>query len=405
VNARPVITGLGVIGPHGVGREPLAAALAAGAPRVATIDRSAGYHLEGSSRSAALVPPGDLSRWLPAAQARRMGMPSRWAVASARMALAEAGIGSLAGRRTAVVLATAFGSVMFTEKLVRQILEEGPESAQPFYFSECVANAAAGQTAIAIGATGANVTITQREAGPLIALAQGAREVAEGRAEVAIVGSADEMTPLLHALLGRYGATAAARDGGEELPRPFDHRRNGLLAGEGAAVVVIEHEADALARGAVPVARIAASASAFDSSARESDWGDGHAALAGRLVTALAGAGIAPASIDRIVSGASGSLRGDRLEGLVLRDAWRGADLPPVLAPKAVTGEYGGGILAGGVLAASGTPFGRIAAFEAPDPEMMITPHDGAPLDPPRRVLLSSLAAGGGAAWAVLDRP
>jgi 3-oxoacyl-[acyl-carrier-protein] synthase II len=402
---RPVITGLGTVGPHGVGREALAAALAAGRPRVARVDRSAGYHLDGGSRVAALVPPGDLSRWLPVAQGRRMGMPSRWAVVAARMALAEAGIASLAGRRAAVVLATAFGSVLFTEKLVRQILEEGPESAQPFYFSECVANAAAGQTAIALGATGANVTVTQREAGPLLALAQGAREVSEGRADVSIVGSTDEMTPLLHALLGRYGATAAAWNGREESPRPFDLRRDGLLAGEGAAVVVVEHEAAARARGCVPIARIAATASAFDPTGTESDWGDGYEALARRLVAALDRADIAPRSIDRIVSGASGSRRGDRLEGLVLREVWAGSELPPVLVPKAVVGEYGGGILAGGVLAASGSPFGRIAAFEAPDPEMMITPHDGAPLDPPHRLLLSSLAAGGSAAWAVLERP
>jgi 3-oxoacyl-(acyl-carrier-protein) synthase len=122
-------------------------------------------------------------------------------------------------------------------------------------------------------------------------------------------------------------------------------------------------------------------------------------------VAALDRAGVTPASIDRIVSGASGSRRGDRLEGLVLREVWRGGGIPPVVVPKAVVGEYGGGIIAGGVLAASGTPFGRIEAFEAPDPDMTISPHDGAPLDPPRRLLLSSLAAGGAAAWAVLERP
>jgi 3-oxoacyl-[acyl-carrier-protein] synthase II len=405
VSDAAVITGLGAVGSHGIGRDPLAAALAAGRPRVSEVDRSAGYHLDGGSRSAALVPTLDLSRWLPPSQARRMGMPSRWTVSASRMALAEAGIDTLEGRRAAVIVATAFGAVQFTEKLVRQILDEGPEAAQPFYFSECVANAAAGQAAIALGARGANVTITEREAGPLIALARGAQEVSEGRADVAIVGSTDEMTPLLHALLGRFGATARARGGRPEAARPFDVRRDGILAGEGATALVVEREHDALARGVEPIARVAASASAFDPTASESDWGDGHAALARALVSTLGRAGVSPSSIDRIVSGASGSLRGDRLEGLVLRDAWGRADLPPVLVPKAVVGEYGGGILAAGVLAACGARFGPVAGFETPDPEMMITPHDGTPLDPPRRVLVSSLAAGGAAAWAVLERP
>lgn len=405
MNVEAVVTGLGLVGPHGIGREPLVVAFAAGLPLATEIDRSSCYHLAHGSRFAALVPDIDLSRWLPPAQARRLGMPSRWAVGASRMALEEAGISSLEGRRTCVVLATSFGSVLFTEKLVRQILDEGPEAAQPFYFSECVANAAAGQTAIALGARGANITITQREAGPLIAFARGAQEVREGRADVAVVGSVDEMTPLLHSLLDRFGATARAGDRAPEHPRPFDRNRNGMLAGEGAAVLVIEREADAAARGVRSIARVAASASAFDPTATESDWGKGYAGLARALTAALARARCPPDSLDRIVSGASGSLRGDALEGAVLRSVWNEAPLPPVLVPKAVAGEYGGGILAGGVLAAAGAQFGRVAAFETPDPGLMITPHDGSLLDPPRRVLVSSLAAGGAAAWVVLESP
>lgn len=400
-----VITGLGAIGPHGTATAALEAAFAAGLPLFADIETAAGHHRPGASRRAALVPKVDLSRWVPPAQARRLGMPSRFAIAAAKAALEQAGLASLDDRSAAVFLATSFGAVLFTEKLVRQILEEGPESAQPFYFSECVANAAAGQTAIALGARGANVTVTEREAGPLIALARGAQEVVEGRADVAIVGSADEMTPLLHALLDRFGATARPRGAADERPRPFDRRRNGVLAGEGAAVVVIEREDDAIERGATPLARIAATGSAFDPSASESDWGRGEGSLARALRSALSRARLAPERIDRIVSGASGTRRGDRLEGRVLRAAWETAELPPIVVPKAVVGEYGGGILAGAVLAAAGAPFGAVAAFETPDPELMIVPHDGSPLDPPRRTLVSSLAAGGAAAWVVLERP
>jgi 3-oxoacyl-(acyl-carrier-protein) synthase len=168
-------------------------------------------------------------------------------------------------------------------------------------------------------------------------------------------------------------------------------------------VLVIEREADARGRGARPIARLVASASAFDPTATETDWGAGDAPLARALSTALARAAVPTRSIDRIVSGASGSRRGDRLEAGVLSAVWKGSSMPPVLVPKAVVGEYGGGILAGGVLAVGGALFGPVAAFETPDPEMMITPHDGTPLDPPRRVLISSLASGGAAAWLVLE--
>jgi len=400
-----VVTGLGVIGAHGIGRASLQDALLAGRPLVSEVNRSAGYHRADSSRFAALVPKLDLAGWLPPAEARRLSTPSRYAVAAARMALADSGLLDLAGRRVAIVLATAFGALLFTEKLVRQILEEGPESAQPFYFSECVANAAAGRVAIALGARGANVTITEREAGPLLALARGAQEVREGRADVAIAGAADEITELLHALLDRFRGTARAEGGRGEAPRPFDAARNGVLAGEGASVVVIEREGDAADRGRPPLARVAASGAAFDATASVSDWGVGHASLARVLRAALTRAGLDVSSIDRVVSGASGARGGDRLEAATLAALWGDARIPPIVTPKAVAGEYGGGLLASAVLAAEGAPFGRLVAFETRDPECGLVPHDGSPLPAPRRVLVTSLAAGGAAAWAVLERP
>ena len=400
-----VVTGLGVIGPQGIGRETLEAALLAGRPLPSEMDRSAGYHAADSSRLAALVPKLDFARWLPAAEARRLSMPSRFAVSAARMAMEDAGIASFEGRRVAVVLATAFGALLFTEKLVRQILDEGPESAQPFYFSECVANAAAARVAIALGARGANVTITEREAGPVLALTRAAHEVTSGRADVAIAGSADEMTPLLHALLDRFRGTARASRQGDEAARPFDLNRDGVLAGEGATVVVIEREADAAARGARPLARVGATVAAFDPSASVSDWGGGEDALGRALRAGVSRAGVRMEEIDLIVSGASGARRGDRLEAMTLKAALGGASLPPVVVPKAVTGEFGGGLLASAILATTGAAFGRPTAFATPDPSLPIAPHDGGQLPAPGKVLISTLAAGGAAAWAVLERP
>ena len=58
--------------------------------------------------------------------------------------------------------------------------------------------------------------------------------------------------------------------------------------------------------------------------------------------------------------------------------------MPPVLAPKGVTGEYGGPFLAAAVLAAGGRIGRGTAGFDEPDPELGIVPHDGtALLGPP----------------------
>ena len=400
-----VVTGLGTIGPYGFGREALAKALASGKPVASEVDRGTGWHREGGSRLAALIRERDLSRWIPPAAARRMSFPSKLAVAAGKMALPDAGIETVAteGGRVGVYLATAFGPVHNTEKLLRQIFLEGAEAAQPFYFSECVANTPAAQLAIAVGARGPNVTIVQRESGPLLAVGRGAQAVREGRVDRALAGAVEEIPPLLHALLGRFGALAHEEEKLAENPRPFDRRRNGILAGEGASLLILEREDAALARGARILARVKWSGGAFDATAGVTDWGEGHDALAGALRAGLQTAG-GIAGVSAVVSGASGAKRGDLLEARVLKAVWGDLPLPPVMTPKAVTGEYGGGTLAAGLLALEGAALAPLPEPPEIDPEIGFAQHRGAAPENRARVLLTGLASGGAAAWLLLER-
>ena len=449
-----LVTGLGTVGAYGCGGDSLRRALAAPDPDAAfsslasEIDRSAGYHRPGSARRALLTGSVSLGDWLAPGEARRMSPPSKLAVVAARMALACAGFADRRCDReeTAVAISTAFGPSSYSEALLKQILFEGPEATSPFLFTESVANAPAAQVAILCRARGPSVTICQREAGALQAVGQGAADVAAGRAPRALVGAVDEMTPLLHALLDRFGALArpAAGAGGAEVARPFDRRRAGFVAAEGATVLLLETAESAAERGARALARVLGWGSAFDPTAPQAGWGTGHDRLARSLRRGLARAGIDLGAIGRIVAGASGSRRGDRLEGLMLCEVWEGRPLPPVLAPKGLLGEYGGGFLGAAVLAAAGCRLGAAAAgvellgaFE-PDPEVGIVPsphspggneqEDGEPPSQPRAlpwaeearafgpstrpggagdgaILVTSVAAGGAASWLVLGAP
>lgn len=405
-----LVTGLGTVGAYGAGDESLRRHLVSPEPPwslLSEVDRSPGYHLPKAAHKAYMVDGALVREWLSATEARRMSPPSKMALAAARMALRGAGLADCPpDERTGVTIATAFGPSSYSEGLLRQILLEGPESASPFLFTESVANAPAAQIAIAVRARGPGATVCQREAGPLLAVGQAAADVASGRAPRALAGAVDEMTPLLHSLLDRFGALA--RNGTPdvvEVARPLDRRRSGFLAGEGATLLVLEGEEEAIARGAAPLARILAWGSAFDPTAPTLGAGTGHALLARSLRRSLERAGIPLESIDRIVSGASGSRPGDAAEALMLRETWGEIPIPPVLAPKSRTGEYGGGLLGPAVLAAAGAPFGPTAGFEEPDPGLGIVPHDGSPLPPPSTVLVTSVAAGGATSWLVLGAP
>ncbi len=411
---RPVvISGLGWVGAAGCGRQALTEALGDGrvvTSRVEDLDSYGRQHAGPrhsldypGGRLAHLAAAQDLSPWLHPRKARRMSQPSKFAVAAAHMACTDASLDVASGAgNMAVVLATNFGPSSFTEGILEQIYTESPEAVSPFLFTESVANAPTAQVALALGATGPNITVTQREAGCLLALGRAAREIENGRAEVALVLAVDEMTALLHRVLNRFGALARAR-GGEEMARPFDLRRNGTLAAEGACALVMESAAHCERRGGLPLARLRAQVAAFDPTAPSAGWGRRPEALEQRLRQGLRSQGVVVDSIDRIVSGAGGHRHGDWVEAKLLRALWGEAALPPVLVPKATVGDYAGGFLAAAVLAASGVPFASTPGFQQRDPDLGIVPHDGSPSAPPRRLLVSTLGVGGSAAWMVLE--
>ncbi|MCP4656526.1 MAG: hypothetical protein GY856_14030 [bacterium] len=402
---RVVVSGFGAISSAGCGRQRVAAAFRDSTLQLSEVDRTAGYHRDGGSLLAAVVGDVDLSAWLKPRAARRMSRPSRLAVAAAKMALEEAGVETGSDElAAAVVLSTAYGPSAFTEQILGQVFGQGPEAASPFLFAESVANAPAAQVALACRAVGPNLTVTQREAGPLIALARGATEVALGRASCGLVLAVDEFCALVHSVLDRFGALARRRGGDPEMARPFDRRRNGFLFAEGATVLVLEEEQAVRRRGGRVLARIRLCAGAFDPDAPRTSWSHDPRRLAGALARHLARAALAPEEIDCIVSGASGSRDGDRLEGLILKEVWGDSPLPPIVAPKAVSGEHGGALLAAAQLAVEGSPFGPTPGFVEIDPELGIVPHDGRPLPPPRRALITALAPGGAAAWVVLEQ-
>jgi 3-oxoacyl-[acyl-carrier-protein] synthase II len=398
------ITGMGTISAIADNVEGLRAALADSIPAPGReVDRKAGYHRRGGSRTALLATAPLGTAWLSAGEARRMSPPSRLAVAAARQAVAAAGCGAEVLDQAAIFLSTAFGPSTFSEGLLRQVLLEDPEAASPFFFTESVANAPAAQVAIAVGAHGPNVTICQREAGALIALGRAAAAIRSGRTAVAITGSVDELSPLLHALLDRFGSLARGAKAEREVSRPFDRRRNGFLAAEGATVVVLEDAEVARARGARPLAEVRGWGSGFDPTARPHGWGHGAADLAAAIGSTLWRCDATCEDVRTVVTGASGSRGGDRLEGQLLRSLWGDCALPRILAPKGLVGEYGGGHLASIVLAAQGAVFGPTVGFDEADLEIGIEPDRSGGALPTGPVLATSVAAGGSASWALLS--
>ena len=387
-----VVSGFGTLSAAGAGHEDLAQLLQGEDAALVEVDRSQGYHLSGSSRKAATVDAKKMVQWLKPIKARRMSPPSRLAVVAARMALEDAGLDwrePESSAITGVYLATAYGPSSYTERILRQVLEEGPQAASPMLFTESVANAPAAQIALGVGATGPNITVTQRECGPLQAVAMGARDVASGRVDRALVGGVEELNPLLHSILDRFRALCRPDFQGREIARPFDRDRTGYLAGEGATVLVLERADDLAERSARARAIVGNVASAFDSTAPKAGWGGDPQGAARILCRRMERLGDNLDS-DLVISGASGSKDGDRFEAALLADRDHG----PVVTPRAWLGSWSGALLAGAMMACEGSQFARTPGFRAVDPELKLTPHDGSAVEA-RRIAVQTAAVGG----------
>lgn len=145
-----------------------------------------------------------------------------------------------------------------------------------------------------------------------MAMGEAARAVARGEVDVALAGGHDSMLHPL-GLLSFVVLGALSPSGG----RPFDQDRDGFLIGEGAAILRLEREVDARARGATVLARWLGSGTSVDAWNVTAPHPEGEgAALAMRR--ALADAGLQPGDVHYVNAHGTGTPVGDRAEALAV---------------------------------------------------------------------------------------
>ena len=383
------ITGIGVIAPGAIGVAAFRELLSSGTSAIAAVDRfdTAGL----SAHKAALVRDFKPRDFIPAMKMRRMNALSRLAVSAAKLALDDAG--SAPAMNTGVAIGTAFGPVQTSVEYMQEYVEKGAALAPPQLFAESVANAPGSHIAIEHGLRGFNITITQRESSVLAAAMYAAAQLIKENVEGALIGGVEEANEMLFSVLDRVGALA---HGDDEAARPFDHRRNGFVLGEGGAILVA---GSGVRR---PYGWLSGFGIARDTTASISDWGTDEQSVVTAMRAAIDDAEISVDAIDAIYASANGSVRGDALEARAIRSLF-GERIPPVVATKGYFGEYaaGGALqLAAALMALDEQTLHASAGFESG--ELAVNrEHCPAAL---RHILVPSLSAGGGIVCAVVSR-
>ena len=334
------VTGVGVISPIGVGRQAFWSALCEG--------RSGIVSLAGADevpRVAAPITDFSPGEWIRSAHLRRMDKLSRWVVAAAQMALDDAGVRMdvVPPERVGVVVGSGIGNIGESVQYLERLFTKGPTLASPMMFPNLVLNAPASYTAMDVGCTGANLTVSQGEISGETAVALGCELVRNGRAEVVLAGGADELDAIVISAYRAYRALSSQR-GGVEWSSPYDVERNGVVLGEGAAMLVLESATEAHRRGATVYAVIEDHfAGAVPSPTY--DW-PAHAAAAVAPLRRFLNAAEAlrttsGAPVDLVCGGANSSRRLDACELEVLAGLFaETASSPTLTSIKGAIGEF-----------------------------------------------------------------
>jgi 3-oxoacyl-(acyl-carrier-protein) synthase len=312
---------------------------------------------------------------------------------AAREALAAAGLASGLGKinpaRAGVMLGATVGGMLGTERFLTAMLRENKHRFGPLRFHECAG--AADLCARKIGALGPVATLSTACSAGAMAILAAAELIEQGEADLMLAGAGDSLSRLT---LNGFGSLLLLDPNG---CRPFDARRTGISLGEGAAMLVIEAEETAVARGAKILARLAgwgASCDAFHATAPQAE---GRGALAA-MKRALECSGLQPSEIDFVSAHGTATPDNDAMETRALKQLF-GDRIPPFASVKRFFGH---------TLAASGAIKAVLAVqslreqtvpgtlgFEVADEKLGLEPVREFRAQPISRILSNSFGFGG----------
>ncbi|HSC58892.1 MAG TPA: beta-ketoacyl-ACP synthase II [Gemmatimonadales bacterium] len=406
---RVVITGIGAVTPIGTGVELLWAGLRARRSTVGPVTRFDATPFR--TRVAGEVRDFHASDFVEERRVRRLDRCSQFALAAARLALADAALDLRRedSDRTGAMMGTALGGVAHAEEQHERYLRGGVREVDPGLALTVFAGAASCNLAIEFGLTGPNATNGMSCASGAMAIGDAFRTIRRGEADVMLAGGAEApLAPLSFGAFSIIRAMSTRNDDPERASRPFDQGRDGFVMAEGSAVLVLEERGRALARGAPVYAEVCGYGTTNDAHHMTAPRPDG-AQAARAIALALTDGHVAPASVGYVNAHGSATALNDPTETLAIRRAFG-----PHAAALALSGTKG---YYGHALGASGAFEAAICALasrhrwlpptvnlDTPDASCDLTFLQGAGVDADPEYLLSNSFGFGGINAALVFR-
>ncbi len=319
--------------------------------------------------------------------ARRLDRFAQFAIIASREAFADAGLkqGAFDPDRFGVIISSGIGGLATIEHEHSRGMEKGFDRVSPFFIPMDIANLAAGNVAIELGAKGMCSCVVTACAGGTNAVGDCFRHIRDGYAELMLAGGSEAaVTPLG---LGGFTSMKALceSDDPSRASIPFDKERSGFVMGEGAGVLLLEEYEHAKKRGARIYAEVVgygATCDAYHITA-PAPGGEGGAKA---MLQALQDAQIAPQDIDYINAHGTSTPMNDKCETMAIKSAFgEHAYHLAVSSTKSMTGHMLGAAGAvEAILTAKALQEGFIPAtihYQVPDEECDLdyVPNQGRP--------------------------
>jgi 3-oxoacyl-[acyl-carrier-protein] synthase II len=355
----------------------------------------------------------DPQQYMDRKEARRMARFSQLAVASARMAIEDAGLDLEKEDRTrvGVLLGNGNGGYPETDDAVKSIVAKGGHRIDPFYMSKTLPNMGAAQIAMQFGIKGYNNTVTTACAAGTQAMGDALEVIRSGRMEVMVAGGAEAgICELGLAAFDIMRALSHRSDDPTKASRPFDADRDGFVCAEGSALFVFETLEHAERRGARIVAEIAGYGACSDAYHVVQPCADGEGAIRA-MRWAIEDAGVGLEDVDYINAHGTSTPTNDTSEttaikGLFGEQAYR----VPISSTKSMIGHtLGASGAIESVACVKAIETGIVPPtinYETPDPtcDLDYVPNQARAVGDVRVVLKNSFGFGGQNACLVFKR-
>ena len=319
---RVVITGLGAVTPLGLDVAATWDALLAGRSGIDHISRFDASELRVTI--AGEVRGFDPADYMDRKEARRLDPYIQYGLVAAQEAVTDSGL-DLAREESetvGVVVGSGIGGITSTLDNHHVLIERGARRVSPFMITNTLVDSAAGKIAIEFGLHGPNHAVVSACASGTAAVGEAFEMLRRGDAEVMLAGGAEStLAPLVVAGFDVMGALSQSVDDPAGACRPFDNARDGFVMSEGAAIMVLETEAHALARGARIYGEVIGYGSSADAwnMAAPHEGGRGAINAMKMALRKAAAYGVQPQDIDYINAHGTGTRLNDATETLAIK--------------------------------------------------------------------------------------